>query len=424
MTSEFVCTVFAYLPGQRRAVPAGLLKMQEDASGPISSLFGYGSRYLQRPDAVPLDPSTLRLEGAVPGSRREVSPPNGLTHFGAMRDAMPDFWGRRVIESKLKVPANSLRESEYMIHAGSNRLGALDFRDSPGADEQEGLLVPASDLSYLVEAADRVQRGEPVPEALSGLFSAGPTMGGARPKAVVIRAGVQYVAKFPAAGDAFDVPVVERATLELARACGLRVPATDIVRLPDGRNVMLIERFDRVAIKDGWSRKPVVSALTAMELHESESATSSYAALSQRLASVSAVGTSKADATELFKRMVFNILVSNDDDHLRNHALLWEPASRGWTLSPLYDVLPKPQVGTDRQLHLGVGKQGRRATLDNALSNAGAFGLLPGAALEIVEDLAAQVREWRTFFESMGVNGVECDKIKLAFRKPRDIGLR
>jgi len=423
MTSEFTITVFAFLGGELRAVPAGLLHIEEDGSQAVASTFGFGSRYLQRANAIPLDTSALRLEGAVPGSAKQVTPPNGLALFGAVRDALPDLWGRRVIENKLNVPANSLRESDYMQHAGSNRLGALDFRATPESEEEDGLLVPVTELSYLLDAADRVQRGERIPENLTQLFHAGPTMGGARPKAVVVREGVQYLAKFPAIGDGFNVPVIERATLELARACKLQVPRTDVVHMPDGRDVMLIERFDRSAVKGGWARKPVVSALTALELHETESPDSSYAALSDSMGRFAAHGRVDVDRAELFGRMVFNILVSNDDDHLRNHAFVWLPEARGWALSPLYDVLPKPQIATERRLHLGVGKQGRLATLDNAMSESGRFGLTPPKAKEIVERISGVAREWRTAFNEMGVSDAECDKVAAAFRKPRDIGL-
>lgn len=422
MTSEVRRTVFAYLDGETVAVPAGILTMREQGNVTVSSVFGYGAGYLRRVDAIPVDPVSLPLEDAVPGSRHEYEPVGGLTLFGAVRDAMPDLWGRRVIENRLQVPPNSLGESTYMQYAGSNRLGALDFRDTPTSPEQDGVLAPVTDLADLLAAADRIQQGEPVPAHLAQLFDAGPSMGGARPKAVVLRGSVQYVAKFPALDDGFDVPVIERATLELARRCGLRVPATDLVPLPDGRTAMLIERFDRVSVDTGWQRKPVVSGPTMLGLHESESPNASYADLSRVLGRHGASGHVASDRAELFGRMVFNILVGNDDDHLRNHAFVRQAGSRGWRLSPLYDVVPKPQIATDRYLHLGVGKRGRLATLDNAMSDAAQFGLMEKAAHAVVERIAGQVREWRTSFEEAGVPPDECEKVASAFRRPRDLG--
>ena len=422
MTSEFKGVIFAYLAGEAGAVPAGQVSIFEEGLRVAASSFGWGARYLQRPNAIPLDAASLSLEGAEPGSQRVVEPTNGLEFFGAVRDAMPDMWGRRVIENLLKVPSNSLPETRYLMEAGSNRFGALDIRPGLQHEETRGRLTPVSDLRYLMDAADRVMRSEPVPQELAQLFDAGPSMGGARPKAVVVKDARQYLAKFPAADDRFNIPAVERATLELARTCGLTVPATDILRLPDGRDVMLIERFDRVACADGFARRHAISALTALELHESQSAQASYADISMRLAGIGAKGRVQRDRTELFGRMVFNILVSNDDDHLRNHAFVWMPEARGWALSPLYDVLPKPQVSHTRYLHLGVGVEGRLATLPNALSRAPMFGLQEGEAREIVDRIALGVREWRVYFEQFGVSEIDIKVVSSAMRHPRDVG--
>jgi serine/threonine-protein kinase HipA len=417
-------TVFVYLPGETNAVPAGKLAMLEEGARVTASTFGYGRLYLERSKAIPVDPVSLPLTGAKPGTERLYEPCNGLELFGAVRDAMPDAWGRRVIENKLKAEPNSLKESEYLLHAGSNRLGALDFRMSPSAGENIGLMPDVVDLPYLLDAADRVQCHEQLPVHLRQLLDAGSSMGGARPKAVVAKGGNIWLAKFPAQGDAFSVPKIEQACLELARECGLNVPNTELVTLPGGRQVMLIERFDRVAQQDGnLSRRHVVSALTLLGLHESESPTASYAGIARKLSEFGASGFVQSDREELFGRMVFNILVGNDDDHLRNHAFVWDERARGWRLSPLYDVLPKPQMAQERYLHLGVGERGRLATLDNALSHAGQFGLHPPNASAIIDRIARQVREWRTFFEAkMGIPVLECDKVASAFRKPKDIG--
>ena len=154
------------------------------------------------------------------GAQALYEPGEGLVMFGAVRDAAPDFWGRRVIEAKLKKPPNSLPESEYLLNAGTHRFGALDFRKSRDGAEAPGALPPIADLTYLLEAADRIQMGLPVPAHLQMLFQVA-TLGGARPKALVAHKGKQFLAKFPSKGDGFDVPVVERACLELARQCGL-----------------------------------------------------------------------------------------------------------------------------------------------------------------------------------------------------------
>jgi serine/threonine-protein kinase HipA len=247
-------------------------------------------------------------------------------------------------------------------------------------------------------------------------------MGGARPKAVVVRGKKQYLAKFPGIDDRFNIPAVERATLELARACGLAVPETDLIRLPDGRQAMLIERFDRYASGNKFARRHAISALTALELHETESSSASYADIALKISGIGAKGRVAADRCELFGRMIFNILVSNDDDHLRNHAFVWQPEAHGWSLSPLYDVLPKAQVAATRYLHLGVGAEGRLATVPNALSKAALFGLQDAQARDIVDRVARCVREWKTYFDKFGVQPKDMKAIASAMRHPRDVG--
>ena len=414
--------VFAYLPGAVEAVPAGRLILREEGYQTLASRFAYGRRYLRRPQALPVDPFSLPLDKG--DAETERAPENGLALFGALRDVTPDAWGRRVIENRLRAPPNSLPESVYLEHAGPHRAGALDVRASPTSPVAAGALPPLLELGYLIDAAERIENGEPVPAQLEALFAGGPSVGGARPKAVLLDDGRQWIAKFPSRDDRFDVPLIEYATLQLARDAGMDVPAIRVHTLADGRHVMLIERFDRVAVADGIARRHLVSALTLLGRHESTSPDASYAEISHALAQWGARGHVALDNAELFARMVFNILVSNDDDHLRNHAFLHDEPNGGWRLSPLYDVVPKPQVAMERYLHLGVGPQGRVARLDNALDGAGQFGLRPPAAAGIIDRVVRSVRAWREVFEAAGVPLAECDKVATAFRRADDIGMR
>lgn len=413
--------IFIYFPGQTEAVPAGRLELIEQGTQLAASRFAYGLRYLRRRDALPVDPVSLSLDEAGEGAG--LVPPAGLTLFGAIRDAAPDAWGRRVIENRLRAPPNGLPESVYLDHAGPHRAGALDVRLTPTSLAAGGLLPSIVDLGHLLEAAGRIEAGEPVPAHLEQFFTGGPSLGGARPKAVLTAQGREWVAKFPARNDPLDIPVVEWATLQLAREAGLNVPATRLETLPDGRKILLIERFDRVPVAQGMARRHMVSALTLLGLHERHSLDASYAAITDALGEHGVGGSIATDRAELFARMVFNILVSNDDDHLRNHAFLYDPAGRGWRLSPLYDVVPRPQVAQERRLHLSVGPQGRLATLDNALAGAGRFGLHPPQAARIIDRVARVVRSWRTVFEQHQVPAALCDVVASAFRRPADIGL-
>lgn len=412
--------LYMYLPDTVDAVPAGKLVLDEEGTRSTGSQFGYGRRYLARTNAVPVDPVSLPLT-CRPGDEtfyEPVEPPL----FGAVRDAAPDLWGRRVIEARLKVPPDAVPESTYLLNAGPYRFGALDFRASLQDPEQDGLLPPIAQLDYLVDAVDRIQYGHPVPVELEPVLAGG-TMGGARPKAVVIHKREQYLAKFPAIRDGFDVPMVEWACLELARRAGLDVPRTEHLRLADGRSVLLIERFDRRAVGESFLRRHAVSALTLLGKDERESLGTRYSEIASCIGHLGVDRHVKADRIELFGRIAFNILVSNDDDHLRNHAFVWDAEGKGWCLSPLYDVVPRPQLATERLLHLSVGPKGRLATLDNLLESYGDFGLLRPDAAAIIDRVASVTREWRVHFEELGVDPSQCEKIESAFRRPRDVGM-
>lgn len=412
--------VFIHPPGQTEAVPAGRLELVSRDGELLTSRFQYGQRYRERIDAMDVDPVSLPLAGETAVAREPV---NGLVLFGAIRDAAPDAWGRRVIENRLG-RAGPLPEVDYLDHAGSDRSGALDIRTNRDSTPRESSLPASVDLPYLLEAVERIEAGEAVPARLAHFFEGGPTMGGMRPKAVIHDGGRQYVAKFPSTSDRrFNVPAVEYATLVLARECGLDVPETRLIRIDGERAAMLIERFDREPAEGGFARRHMVSALTMLGVSELQSLDQSYEAIAGVISSRGAAAYVARDRVELFKRMVFNILVTNNDDHLRNHAFLYDPAGRGWRLSPLYDVVPSPEVGTDRFLNLAAGPQGRAARLDNALAGAGAFGLRRSEAAPIVKELVACTRTWRNTFDACGVSARDSDAVANAFRRAGDIGM-
>lgn len=237
--------------------------------------------------------------------------------------------------------------------------GALEFRARPDSPPREAGLAPVAQLGYLIEAAARIEAGEPVPASLAAIFDAGSSLGGARPKAAVLDDGRQWLAKFEGRGDRWNVPAIEYATLRMARECGLNVPEVRLLRLPGARTAMLIERFDRRATPAGFERVHFVSGLTMLGVNSTETSRASYADLARVLEQRGVPGEVAGDRIELFRRMTFNILVSNDDDHLRNHGFLLDAPRRGWRLSPLYDVAPRPQAARERYLALGLGPRVR-----------------------------------------------------------------
>ena len=409
------------LPGNEQAVPAGLLTLVEEDRRTLLSRFTYGRGYLRRQNALAVDPVSLPLG---PGAERtDILPTGGLELFGALRDATPDLWGRRVIENRLGADPGSLPESVFLDRAGPHRAGALGVQAALEAAPDAGDLPGMMELDHLLEAADHIEAGLPVPAHLELFFTGAPSLGGARPKALLVCDDHQWIAKFPSRNDPFDVPAIERATLELARQAGLAVPPTRLETLSGGRNVMLIRRFDRGAQTEAFPKRHMVSALTALGVHEQDSARMRYADIARAIEQLGSRGGIQADRAELFRRMVFNILVSNDDDHLRNHAFLHDSQARGWRLSPLYDVVPRPSASHERYLHLGVGPRGRVATLDNALAGCEQFGLSPAEAAVLIDRIVGTVREWKGSFEALAVPGLQIDRISSAFRRASDIGM-
>jgi len=426
-----------------RFVPAGILGLTETDGANIqnrelASEFAYGTGYLGRKESFEIDPVSLAFGGRERIKGQVLFPANGLGEFGGIRDAAPDAWGRRVIEARLKAPANSLLEVQYLLHAGGDRVGALDVREQRTSPDS----ASASDmhsLQYVLQASEAIENGAPVPANLEDFLGSGPSAGGARPKASVRDDdGALWLAKFPARGDTFDVAWAEICTLELARRCGLTVPEVRYLDL-GGRPVMLIRRFDRYWVHVGEplpqgslhdtrpgdgrveGRLPFVSGLTLVACSEMESPNKAYADLGRAVRQYVHPVCLRANAEELFARMVLNIFVTNDDDHLRNHGFVRDPRLGGWVLSPLYDVVPRPVIASERRLHLGVGEMGKLATLDNALSHYAAF--VPGrpVAVGIMRRVWGAVRQWKTCFEEHGADGKLIDQLKLAFRDISDI---
>lgn len=439
MISENTLLVHAFLPGATESVPAGKLHLQEQGADLLASRFIYGLKYLKRNGAIEIDPVGLGMLRGQQVARQELFAQES-TLFGGIRDAAPDAWGRRVIEAKKSVPANSLPESVYLLEAGPNRTGALDITPDGKPSRDLETSADIKSLGYLFDAAERIENGAPLPANLHGIFDAGSSMGGMRPKAtVVVEDGSHWLAKFASRTDrGFCYPAIEHATLRLADAAGLSVPDTRLEEIGPGRFAMLIKRFDRVGQGDNTGRRHFVSALTLMNIHEMASVESSYAELADVMRRYLGANNLADDLRELFCRMVFNILVNNDDDHLRNHGFVLiespvQPPVRGaqepqdevtlaWRLSPLYDVVPRPVHSHHRRLHLGVGAHGKEATLINAVSWSERFGLNRADAITEIDRIWRVVREWRNHFEAYGISGSDIDGVSAAFLHARYLG--
>lgn len=418
MTSNSVY-VFVYLEGQTEAVPAGELTIKQNGDE-VNSFFVYGSKYLKRPNRIALDPISLVLSDK---EEQILVPRPGLSLFGAFRDATPDSWGRMVIEKKLNRVGSALTEIQYMLNGADDRVGALDFRLSPNTAESTKKNKGVVQLEELVYAAEQLEKEQPVDPWILDHIEHGTSMGGARPKAVIEDDEGLWIAKFKSKSDRFDNAKVERATMLLAQECGIEIPDMKLVSLPQS-TVLMVKRFDRTKTPHGYTRKHFVSALTMLGKHESESRGTPYGAICAAIAKhASKVG--NADMKEqLFRRMVFNILCANTDDHLRNHGFLLEKG--GYVLSPAYDIVPSAHTFTaERFQHLSVGNEGRLSTINNALSATEIFGLSRAEAESIVNSMAALVSRWRDAFRDNGVSNTDIQVLEHSFSAPEliDIGL-
>jgi serine/threonine-protein kinase HipA len=403
MISEREAYVYIQLPGTLDTVPAALLKLQTFPDGTQIGRFRYGDRYLQRAEAVALDPYRLPLEKTV----QEFTRLKGIP--GALRDASPDAWGRRVIEHKLERAAGDLHEIDYLLHGPQDGAGYLSFglKVEPPAPRRK--YNRTHQLAELVAAAQAIEEGRSVPLRLLEQLDPGTSMGGARPKATIEDANFLWLGKFPAKDDRCNLQRIEYATLDLARRCGLNVTQARLQTVGDG-DVLMLQRFDREHTDSGYLRFGLVSGLTVLDCGDShlDRERWSYPLLADNLRRWS--DKPEVDCAELFRRMVFNAAVTNNDDHPRNHALLRRP--KGWRLSPAYDLVPAPVVSLERRdLALTVGNFGRTASLYNLLSQADRFGLSLEAARKEVDQIVAVVRQWRDSFFACGVSGHDVDYI-------------
>jgi serine/threonine-protein kinase HipA len=408
------CFVYITLSGATEPVTAGRFELTTNRSGTPLGRFVYGKSYLERADAVPLDPVELKLSPRV----YETIDMKGI--FGALRDAGPDYWGRLVIERHVrKAP---LSELDYLLYSPDDRAGALGFGLGPKPPAPKRKFNQTINLAKLQAIADAIVKDEELPagtenEQAEDLLLAGTSMGGARPKAVIEDGEGLWVAKFNRPDDRWNSARVEHAMLTLARACGLTTAENRVVAIGN-RDVLLVKRFDREKTDAGYQRARMVSGLTLLKTDDSPQSRGkwSYILFVEELRRVSAEP--KKDAAELFRRMCFNALTSNTDDHPRNHAVLAK--GRDWKLSPAYDLTPMPHVSLEhRDLAMICGDQGRFANAKNLLSQSARFLLSSDDATRIVTEMKDRVKgTWYDVARSVGVSERDCERISGAFAYP------
>jgi serine/threonine-protein kinase HipA len=338
--------VWVWLPGETDPVVAGRL-----AAAGEDYVFNYARSYLARRNAISLYLPELPLrQGVLPLL-------DGLHMPNCIRDASPDAWGRRVILNRRLGRAGKdadtaeVDELTYLLDSGSDRIGALDFQSSP--TEYVAREAGAATLEELIGVAEKVERGVPISPELDAALLHGSSIGGARPKALIDSHDKKYVAKFSSQSDLYGVVKAEYVAMRLAAEVGIDAAPVHLERAA-GKDVLLIERFDREKTSKGWRRRAIVSALTLLELDEMMARYASY----EDLATIvrHRFAEPRKALRQLFSRMLFNVLCGNTDDHARNHAAYWDGTTL--LLTPAYDICPQARHGGEAdQAMLIVGQE-------------------------------------------------------------------
>ncbi len=399
-SSDKEAFVWIWLPYETKPIVAGLLEADND-----TFVFNYGQSYLERVNgskpAIPIYEPELPLKaGALPLLK-------GLTIPGCIRDAAPDARGRRVsINKKLglkggNTDAAELDELTYLLESGSDRIGALDFQRS--SSEYIPRAVKNVRMEELIESAERVEKGIPLTPELDQALFHGSSVGGARPKALIEDQGKKYVAKFSSSSDLYSVVKAEFIAMRLASLAGLNVAPVELAKTAN-KDVLLIERFDRVPKGKEWMRKSMVSALTLLGLDDMMARYASYETLAEIIRHRFA--DPKNTLKELFSRLVFNILCGNTDDHARNHAAFWD--GKELALTPAYDICPQGRTGNEASQAMLISNNNNLSQLETCLETAHNFRLSAANARTIFEDLTAVIEtHWDTVCEEAALSKVD-----------------
>lgn len=373
-----------------------------------SMTFSYAPEYVGRPDAYELDPQLPLVTG-------QQQTPVDRAIFGAFSDCSPDRWGRRLIQQAERrraragaVAERSHGEIDFLLGGRDDlRQGALRFRvDGAYVAADDTGVPPLIELGRLLAAAERAERDEADDADLHALLHGGSTLGGARPKAHARDTnGRLAIAKFPSpANDDWEVMRWERVALALAGAAGVDVPRSHLHEI-DGRAVLVVDRFDR----DGDRRIGYVSAMTMLEAGDGDRG--SYLDIADVIERHSP--TARRDLAELWRRVAFSILVSNTDDHLRNHGFLRLDRA-GWSLSPAFDVNPDPRPGP-KHLSTAIDERTTAARLEPLMEVAGLFRLSDAEARTTLADVVAATSRWRETARRAGLGRAAIEQMAPAF---------
>lgn len=375
-----------------------------------TSTFQYTSSWVENPEAFSIDPA-LYLTTTPQYTENPL--------FGVFTDCSPDRWGRLLMNRFEKTRAKEenrqprrLNDVDFMMLVNDEaRQGALRFKEDPKGEflfpPRIKPIPPLIRLPELLSAAEKIDENIETSEDLKLLLDPGSSLGGARPKASVIdNQGDLCIAKFPKKDDGNNIVLWETAALTLAKDAGINVPNWQIREIL-GKSIIIIKRFDRNKTK----RIPFVSAMTLLGAKDRDNSYS-YQNIADIIRQYSS--DPKADMVELWRRIVFSVLISNTDDHLRNHGFL-RINDKGWRLSPVYDV--NPSSDNTSSLSTMISEGDYSATLENALSVAEYFEVSSERADKIISEVKNAVSNWRAVAKQLGISQAEINQMEVAFKK-------
>lgn len=402
---------YVYINLEGKDIPVGRLWSYFN-NGKESASFKYDENWLKFPCNFELEPYLPLTEGTEHTDNKK-------SIFASMSDCSPDTWGRLLIkrnEEKLAEQENRLRRQlnqlDYLLAVNDfSRQGALRFKKTPDGDfltaKDKKAIPPLVELPKLLAASEKIIDDDASFNDIKELLIPGSSLGGARPKASVIdKQGNLCIAKFPKKDDNNNNVLWEAVALTLAKNAGLKVQEWQLTKAL-GKSIILLKRFDR----EGKHRIPFISAMSMLNANDGENGDYSYLDIAEIIRTKGV--NIKEDLKELWSRMLFSILISNTDDHLRNHGFLKQNPI-GWSLSPLYDV--NPSVDRTSNLQLNIDETSSATSVDLAFSVADYFGLSKPEADKILKQQIAAVSEWKDIAQHLGIGNAEISRMNTAFK--------
>lgn len=397
------------LESAQEVIPAGLLKLSRRGSVE-SAEFAYGRRYLELPIAIAFNPAYLPLKGettSIPERRIRDGGALPLT----FRDALPDSWGRRVLEAQY---GRTLDDIDALLMTNSDRIGAMVFSESIPIQT-----IPADEniasLEELSLAVRRLEQSLEISAEMRRLLHRGGTLGGARPKSTFIHENQRWIAKFPAMGDDHDVELLEISILKLAEKCGIEVSPALLEQIPNG-HALLLRRFDREGFIGNEHRIHYLSASALLDVPY-ESAGGSYIEFAQVLRRISA--DPNYDLDQLYRRMVFNLIIDNNDDHVKNHGVLHVVKGK-YRLAPAFDLVM--QLRNIGYQELAIKPGNNLSSIKLAKEAAPHFGINETSAEDIIKSIEKIVNnELINIVQQYGGNNQLIGRVMKCLERQRDM---